>query len=411
MSQTRQAVIITFKPKDQRTNKKKDKLDILRAEISSPMTFLASENPATLPSGVAAAEVGFDINQYAAPIVTAALTAEEVAALRKNPDIAAIEQDGLMYAAGDPSPAANAPLDGRNGQPVAQAETIPAGIAQINAPAAWDASRGKEIRVAILNSGIDGAHPDLAANYKGGVSFVPGETPVDGNGSGTHAAGIIAAANNGTGIVGVAPAASLYAVKVVSNSGSGNWSWLIAGINWCIVNKMHILNMAVGGGSAPGALETICNAAFANGALLFAGVGHAGVPVPPATSTVGVPARYKNVIGVSAIDNANMIAGFSSRGPEVEVCAPGVNVLSTMRGGTYTSWSGSAAACHHATGAAAVVWGAHRFATNVQIWNLLASTADNVGVPGWDALYGYGRVNVEQAAMALVVPPTVPMRP
>jgi len=126
---------------------------------------------------------------------------------------------------------------------------------------------------------------------------------------------------------------------------------------------------------------------------------------------VGFPGKYKNVIAVTAIDSANVIASFSSAGPEVEICAPGVNVLSTIPGGAYGTKSGTSMACPHVSGAAAVTWGSHRFANNVTIWNLLGSTATNLGPPGWDPLYGYGRVNVDLAASALVVPPAVPLKP
>lgn len=403
----RRSVIITFKPKDKRADKKKDKVQIVESEISSKVSFMESAtmtSSASLLRTLPHEEVGFDINQYEAPIVTASLTDKEIAELKKNPNIETVEEDGQVYAL---QPRVETLLV--EGQPSVLAETIPAGVAQIKAPAAWDCSRGKGIRVAVLDTGIDGAHPDLAANYKGGVSFVPGET-TDGNSHGTHCAGTIAATINGAGVVGVAPAASLYAVKILSNSGSGNWSWLIAGIDWCIANRMHILSMSLGGGGAPAALEAMCNTAFNNGLLLIAAAGNSGAPVPPAVSTVGAPGRYKNVIAVSAIDGANVIAPFSSRGPEVEICAPGVNVLSTIPGGGYGTKSGTSMACPHVSGAAAVVWGAHRFATNVQIWNLLGATADNLGVPGWDPLYGYGRVDVDQAAAELVVAPTVPLR-
>ena len=151
----------------------------------------------------------------------------------------------------------------------------------------------------------------------------------------------------------------------------------------------------------------MCNTAFTNGLLLVAAAGNSG----PGMGTVGVPGKYKNVIAVSAIDSANVIANFSSRGPEVEICAPGVNVLSCKPGGGFQTMSGTSMACPHVAGGAAVVWGAHRFATNVQIWNLLGSTADNLGVPGWDPLYGYGRLDVDQAAVQLVPAPAVPLKP
>ncbi len=404
---TRKSVIITFKPKDKRPEKKKDKVEIVSSEISSKVSFLDSGVDTTgafLAPGVSSEEIGFDVNQYEAPIVTASLTTKEIEALKNNPNVEAVEDDGPVYALGVYPRVEQLLVEG---QPSIQAETIPAGVAQIKAPAAWDCSRGKGIRVAVLDTGIDGAHPDLAANYKGGVSFVPGQTPADGNSHGTHCAGTIAAAINGVGVVGVAPAASLYAVKVLANNGSGQWSYLIAGINWCITNKMHILSMSLGGPAAPAAVEAACNAAFSNGLLLVAAAGNSG----PAPNTVGVPGKYKNVIAVSAIDSANVIAPFSSRGPEVEICAPGVNVLSTIPGGGYGNKSGTSMACPHVAGAAAVVWGSHRFATNAQIWNLLGSTADNLGRPGWDTLYGYGRVDVDQAAAELVVPAAVPFRP
>ena len=293
------------------------------------------------------------------------------------------------------------------GQPAPQAETVPVGVQQVKAPLAWGCSRGRGIRVAILDTGIDAGHPDLAPNVKGAVSFVPGETPADGNSHGTHCAGTIGAVMNGSGVVGVAPEAWLYAVKVLSNSGSGNWSWLISGLNWCVQNQIKIASMSLGGDGAPTALEATCNAAFNAGVLLIAAAGNSG----PGMNTVGQPGKYKNVIAVSAIDSANVIATFSSRGPEVEIAAPGVQVLSTIPGGGFGQKSGTSMACPHVSGGAAVVWGAHRFATNVQIWNLLASAADNLGPPGWDQLYGYGRLDVDQAALVMVPAPAFPLKP
>jgi subtilisin len=194
---------------------------------------------------------------------------------------------------------------------------------------------------------------------------------------------------------------------VLANSGSGNWSWLISGLNWCIQNRVRIASMSLGGSAAPTALEAMCNAAFNSGVLLVAAAGNSG----PGMNTVGVPGRYKNVVAVSAIDSNNVIAPFSSRGPQVELAAPGVQVLSTVPGGGFGIKSGTSMACPHVAGGAAVVWGAHRFASNVAVWNLLASTADNLGPPVWDPEYGYGRLDVDQAAMALVPSPAVPLKP
>ena len=138
--------------------------------------------------------------------------------------------------------------------------------------------------------------------------------------------------------------------------------------------------------------------------MLVAAAGNSG----PGMGTVGVPAKYQSVIAVSAIDSGNLIAGFSSRGPEVELAAPGVNVLSTTPGSSYGTMSGTSMACPHVSGAAAVVWGSHRYADNVTIRRLLAWTSNNLGNPGRDPLYGYGRVDTERAACELTVPPSIP---
>jgi subtilisin len=405
-------MIITFKPKDQRPDRTTDKVDIVRSALTQGIQphFL---DATTLPMGTARQPlaphlVGYDVNQYEVPVVTAQLTDGEISTLRQNDNVAMVEEDAPCYALAG----AFDHLAIEN-QPSAQAETIPAGVQQVNAPQAWGYSQGKGIRVAVVDTGIDFNHPDLKPNYVGGTSFVPGAPPpMDDHGHGTHCAGTIAAAIEGTNVVGVAPLASLYGVKVLDQNGSGQFSWIIAGIDWCIQNGMHVVSMSLGGPSAPNALKTMCDTAWNRGLLLVAAAGNSGlqIPVPPATSSVGFPAKYRNVIAVSAIDSANVIAAFSSRGPEVDMCAPGVNVLSDRVGGGTTVMSGTSMACPHVAGVAALAWGSHRFSNNEQIWNLLASTVDNLGVPGWDFLYGYGRVNALAAAAAMVPPPVVPKR-
>lgn len=398
----RTPVIITFKPKDERRDKT-DKVEIVMDAVSAPIEILSASDfgteGGTSPAGMAPEDVGFDVNLYEAPIVAVSLTNQEIAALRRNPNVAMIEEDGLCYALPDALVF--------EGQPAPLAETVPIGVSQVKAPPAWGCSRGRGIKVAVLDTGIDWTHPDLTPNVKGAISFVPGETAMDGHSHGTHCAGTIGAVINGAGVVGVAPEAWLYAVKVLANNGSGNWSWLISGLSWCVQNRINIASMSLGGGGAPAALEQMCNAAFNAGVLLVAAAGNAG----PGMNTVGQPGKYKNVVAVSAIDNANVIAPFSSRGPEVELAAPGVQVLSTVPGGGYGQKSGTSMACPHVAGGAAVIWGAHRFATNRQIWDLLASTADNLGPPAWDPLYGYGRLDVDQAALAMAPAPPFALKP
>lgn len=396
----RQTVIVTFKPKDKRPKKDKDKLEIVQAAIKSEVRFFNAEDLSRdvgVPSGLASEQIGYDVNLYEAPIVMATLTTAEINALKKDPNVAKVEDDGECYALGGGAALAV------EGQPSVQAETVPAGVAQIKAPQAWDCTRGKAIKVGVLDTGIDYNHPDLSANYRYGRSFVPSEsTAMDFNGHGTHCAGTIAAAINGSGVVGVAPSAYLYGVKVLSKTGSGAWSGLIAAIDWCVNKKgLRVLSMSLGGSSAPAALKTMCDLAWSKGVLLVAAAGNTG-------GAVGFPAKYPSVIAVSAIDSTNALAGFSSRGPEVELCAPGVNVLSTIPGGGFGTKSGTSMACPHVSGAAALAWGAHRFADNVTIRRLLAWRSDNLGVPGRDPEFGYGRVDAEQAACELTPPPAIP---
>ena len=332
MTQERRSVIVTFKPKEKRPDKSTDKVDIVRGVLPQGMTRFFDATSLTSGASVPSLPpelIGYDVNEYEAPIVTAQLTQAEIDSLKKNGNVARVYEDYPCYAIG----AAQYSHLQFEDQPSVQAETVPAGVGQIQAPAAWPSSQGEGVRVAVLDTGIDRTHPDLVANYRGGVSFVPGATtPMDDHGHGTHCAGTIAAPINGVGVVGVAPSAYLYAVKVLNSAGSGSFSQIISGIDWAIQNRMHIVSMSLGGGAAPAALETICNTAWSRGLLLVAAAGNSGTPVPPATSTVGFPAKYKNVIAVSAINSANSLASFSSRGPEVDVCAPGVNVLSTTRG-------------------------------------------------------------------------------
>jgi subtilisin len=398
------SIIVTFKRKDKRADKKKDKAELVRAAVNRTVTLL--DTRAVTPDlmrGLDPAEIGYDVNEYEAPIVTLRVTDKEAAALRKDPNVASVEDDGRMYALGLGHDTGALLFED---QPTVQAETVPAGINQIKAPLAWDATRGKGVKVAVLDTGIDYNHPDLAANYRGGVSFVPDESnPMDYNRHGSHCAGIIAAALNGVGVVGVAPAAYLYAVKVLSRSGSGNWSWLIAALDWCVKNGIHVASMSLGG-AAPAAVQTMCDLAFARGVLLVAAAGNSAGPVEH-------PARYGSVIAVSAIDGANQLASFSCRGPEVELCAPGVQVLSTVPGGGYARLSGTSMACPHVSGAAALAWSTHRFPpaglnTNVAVRRLLAATADNLGLPGRDNNFGFGRVDAEQAAFEFAVPPAIP---
>jgi subtilisin len=386
---SRDRVLVTFKPKDERSTTTADKTEIFSSTLESQFEVVPAIAMGAFPAD---ARVVYDVNEYRAPILVADLTAEQRAALEESADVLAVEPDGRIYAFG--------PRLAVEGEPSLDEETIPAGINLIKAPPAWPCSEGKAIKVAVLDTGIDYTHPDLGINYRGGDSFVEGESdPMDYNGHGTHCAGTIAAAFTGRGVVGVAPSAYLYAVKVLSRTGSGAWSNLIAGIDYAVNDReARILSMSLGAASAPMAVQAMCDMAYSKGALLVAAAGNAGGPV-------GAPAAFDSVLAVSAIDEAGTIAAFSNRGPEIELCAPGVQVLSTAPGGGYRRLNGTSMACPHVAGAAAVAWGAHRWASNEEIRSLLVWRADLMGRTGRTDEFGWGRVDAEAAACELEHPP------
>ncbi len=262
----------------------------------------------------------------------------QVRALVRDGRIARVEDDGVAYIV---------------------AETLPWGVDRIDADAAWSAHgiKGSGVRVAILDTGIDLKHPDLKANIKGGYNALnPRRAPTDGNGHGTHVAGTVAALLNGQGVIGGAPEAHLYAVKVLGDSGWGWISDIIEGIDWSVRNGMQVLNMSFGSTSPSQALQDAVARAYQAGVVMVAAAGNSGC----SGDTVNYPARYPETIAVAATDQADAITSWSSCGPEVDLSAPGNQILSTYKKGTYATLSGTSMAAPHVTATAALVisrWG------------------------------------------------------
>jgi len=307
--------------------------------------------------------------------------------LRKNPAIAYIEPDAIVYA-----------LE----------QQVPWGINRIGAPSAWSSSTGAEVKVAILDTGIQHDHPDLVANVKGGISVV-GKTdstdPVDwndGDGHGTHVAGIVAAVNNDVGVVGSAPDAWLYGVKVLFDNGEGYVSDVIDGIDWSVQNGMQVLNMSLGTTSDISAFEDACDQAYEAGLLLVAAAGNEGDGNPD-TTELSYPAAYDSVIAVAATDSNDQAPSWSNSGPFVELAAPGVGVLSTDKDNDYSTKWGTSMAAPHVSGTAALVWASNPSLTNVQVRSILQQTAEDLGPAGRDTVYGYGLVRADEAVQTNVL--------
>ena len=405
----RHSKIITFKKKDQRKDKKLDKQEILRKHITTRMDFcdvMSLQDMTAIPMAFDGTLMGTDVNLYELPIISGGFTDDEVKAIQSDNNVEMVEDDLIAHAmpmaqavAEQVVPLQPPPLTIED-IPSAMAETIPWGVNRIDAERAWNVTRGAGIRVAVIDTGIDHMHHDLNPNFGGGVSFVPGESFTDVNGHGTHVAGTIGARHNGSGVVGVAPNCKLYAVKVLDRYGRGNYSWIINGIIWCVRNRIDVINMSLGGPSPLQALKIACDYAYRNNVVVVAAAGNDG----PKKDSVIYPARYESVISVSAVDNAGNIAEFSSRGEEVDLCAPGVNILSTRPGNRYGLSRGTSMASPHVAGTAALAISSHRFARASNIRDILLHTADDMGITGHDNEYGHGLVDAEQSAFIRSLP-------
>ncbi len=247
------------------------------------------------------------------------------------------------------------------------------GVKRVNASAAWSTTMGQGVKVGIIDTGMDYTHPDLKANYAGGYNALDNsKPPLDDNGHGTHVAGIIGAVSDGAGVVGVAPKASLYAVKVLNARGSGAYSAIIDGIQWAVNNKMDVVNMSLGSPSGSAAIQKAVEAAYKAGVTLVMAAGNDSGPV-------NYPARYPQSIAVAASDSADNIASFSSRGPEIAFIAPGVAINSTYMGGLYKSLSGTSMASPHVAGLAALAVGAGA-KTPAAVRKALQSAAVSLGL-------------------------------
>ncbi|MBI4375265.1 MAG: S8 family peptidase [Elusimicrobia bacterium] len=293
------------------------------------------------------------------------------ARLRSRPEVVRIDDDPrIKWINAAPARISDIPLPDiksvispfKASAPVRRAEqSLPWGIPRVNAPKAWAAARGKGVKIAVIDTGVDFKHPDLASNVKGGWNAISknGEF-LDDHGHGTHVAGSIAALDNAEGVVGVAPEASIYGVKVLDSGGSGTFSDVIAGMQWAWENKMDIASMSLGASQGNDSFKEAVEAMVAGGTVLIAAAGNSGGWGDENSDTVNFPAGYPGAIAIAASDSQDAVAWFSSRGPEVDFIAPGVDVPSTYMGGGYQSLSGTSMATPHVSGLAALAISAKR---------------------------------------------------
>jgi hypothetical protein len=322
------------------------------------------------------------------PGIAASLPENAIEALRRNPNIATIEPDGLFHKI-------DAELDNTWGVKRVGAGTVHTA-----------GNKGLNVKVAIIDSGIDYTHQDLIGNYAGGFDFVNNDAdPMDDDGHGTHVAGTVAARDNDVGVVGVAPEAKLYILKVLNASGSGSFSDIIKALQWVVDNGIKITNNSYGSSGDPGALvKAAFDNSYAAGVLHIAAAGNSGACAGK-NDSVGYPAKYASVVAIAATDQSNARTCWSSTGAAVELSAPGVTIKSTKMGGGYIEFSGTSMASPHVTGVAALLMGTGVPLSNTEIRSVLTSTAQDLGAAGRDSLYGYGLVNAAAAVAAVSSPP------
>ena len=304
------------------------------------------------------------------PTIAASIPKGKLDSLRRKPKVAYVEEDVIVQVIADP---------------------LPWGVERIEAGMVHSQYKGQGIKIAVLDSGIDLDHPDL--RIAGDVTFVPGTTNGDDDyGHGTMVAGIIAALDNDIGMVGVAPEASLYAVKVLDQNGSSVSGSVLSGIEWAIDNNMQVINMSFGSFlNFPQAVQAALDKAYQEGIVLVAGAGNGGDQ-----GTIFSPARCEPVISVGATDQQDARASFSCTGSTLELMAPGIGILSTSRGGGHSSGSGTSFSTPHVTGVAALLIDSG-VTSNVKVRQLLRGTAEDLGPSGFDSYYGCGLVNAARA--------------
>jgi len=276
-------------------------------------------------------------------------------------------------------------------------------LPQIRAPYAWAVSTGgAEIVIAVVDTGVDLDHPDLATKLVAGYDFAnDDDCPDDDHGHGTHVAGIAAAAtNNGTGIAGLSWGARIMPLKALS-AGSGTVFDTAEAIIYAADHGAQVINLSIGGTEASSTLQDAVDYAHGKGALIVAAAGNCGDQNYAANgcSTMNqplYPAAGNHTLAVASTGATDERSSFSNVGSYVDVAAPGSYIWSTYPG-TYSARSGTSQSAPHVAGLAALVWSRNPTLSNDQVEQVIESTAADLGEIGRDDAYGHGRIDAYRA--------------
>ena len=273
-------------------------------------------------------------------------------------------------------------------------------LPRVGAPIAWDTTTGSaSVTIAVVDSGVEATHPDLAGRVLAGYDFANNDSnPADDNGHGTAVAGVAAArGNDGIGVAGAAWNVSILPVKTMGANGSGSYSAIANGITFSADRGARIINLSLGGTATSSTLQSAVSYAWNKNCVIIAAAGNNG------TSTTVYPAAYPNVIAVSATTSADTTASFSSFGSFVDLSAPGQDITTSWPGGSYVTISGTSFSSPLTAGVAALVLSINPTLSNSQVNSLLTSNTDDLGAAGYDIYFGTGRLNAARVVAA--VPP------
>lgn len=394
---------------------------ITATPIVQPTAFVPQANMATseivvkfgglVPGFLAASAVGSAGGEIQSQVDALGLTIVS-APVDQVPQVLAYLQDSILVDYAEPNYAVQAFYTPNDPDYINQTY-----LADMQIPEAWDVTKGEGIIVAVIDTGVDIAHPDLVANIwinssedgldaNGkdkrsnyidddndgyvdnwmGWNFVDDNNDArDGNGHGTHTAGIIAAQmDNAQGISGIAPNARIMPIKALDVSGFGTYSQVAKAIIYAVDHGAKIINLGFGGTANSELLLAATNYAYDHNVIVVAAGGNTG------TQTLIYPAANPNVIGVSALDENLNVAAFSSYSAAVRISAPGVGIYSTALNGNYSSMSGTSMSAAQISGVAALLVTNPQFNTPDTVRDVLFNTTFDLGNPGLDLYYGYG---------------------
>lgn len=331
------------------------------------------------------------INKVDAVVVKTANAAQTIAALKADANVAYAEPNYIAKAIGGEENFTPAFGFRAKGEDELLGQLW--GMKTIDAASAWAVTTGSpEVKVAVVDTGVDYNHPDFGGRVAKGFDFINNdEDAMDDHYHGTHCAGSIAAGIGNGGVVGVAPNVSMVAVKVLSKSGSGSYAGVANGIVYAADSGAQIISMSLGGPSTSQAIDEAVAHARSKGALVVVAMGNDNSERP------SYPAATAGTMAVGSTTSSDTRSSFSNFGKHISVGAPGSDILSTVPGGKYKVLSGTSMATPHTAGLCALVKSRFPEFTADQIRAQVEKTADDLGDAGFDKYFGNGRINAGRA--------------